>query len=325
MPTDASSPAATLPAPAGPDLAGRLLHDWWTVFRYELRYLALSVRTWIPMAIYAGFGALAMYAYSAAANEAHERAIAAFGERASEMLEKGAQENTGAVLAFVGWGNAADAAEIFRDKVPLIVIYFFALASYFLPLLVALVTFDQFSELSTRGARFALIRVRRGTYFAGKAAAAFASVAAFLLLTWIIVTGFTVFREGREALPHALAEGLRAWALMCVLALPYLSLTALISSVARPGFAFLLTLGAWVGMWIGSAIVKTLLPWLFNRSGWTSLADAEKHLTAIFPWYHAPKLISRDLATLTQGAGALLLLAVIGYALTFFVIRRRDV
>jgi len=330
MPTDtvaAEGPPTNAPKvlDAPPALAGRALHDLWTVFRYEVRSLALSVRTWIPMAIYAGFGALSMYLYVKASDAAHERAVAIAGDKANELIEKNAEEAVGAMLTFVGWGSSANAAEIFRDKVPLIVVYFFALASYFLPLLVALVTFDQFSELSTRGARFALLRVRRGTYFAGKVLAAITSVAAFLAIMWLVVAGFSCFHDGNDAVPYALRESLRAWALMCVLALPYLSLTALISSLARPGFAFLLTLGAWVAMWIGSAIVKSLLPWAFNRAGWTSVADAEQHLTAVFPWYHAPKLISRDLTTVFEGLGSLVLLAAIGYALTLYVIRRRDV
>jgi ABC-type transport system involved in multi-copper enzyme maturation permease subunit len=314
--------AESITAPRGPSSP---IREAWIVGRNEFRYLLLSLRTLAPMAIYAGFAALAVYAYLYTANRAREEAIANIGEGAAEYLTQKSQDITGAVLEFVGWGTKGDAAELFRDKVPLIVVFFFAISSYFLPLLVAVVTFDQFSELSTRGARFVLLRVRRGSYVAGKAVSAVAAVAAFLLVMWLVVVGVSIAHDGTETAPYAVREGLRGWALMLLLALPYLSVTALISSFVRPGLAFLLTLGAWVAMWIGGGIVNTLLPWMLNRWGFPSAADAERHLLAIFPWHHAPKLISRDGATLASGAGALLLLAAIGYLLTWFVVRRRDV
>src|SRR5690606_12609677 len=154
-------------------------------FRHELRWFLLSPRTILPMVVYAGFGVLAMSVFLFVADRALDE-IAQQGVTA-ELVQEQSEEIVASLLEFSGWGNVGDAAEIFRDRVPLLVLFFFVVASYFLPLLVALVSFDQFSELSTRGARFALLRVRRGTYVAGKAAAAVASVAIFLALTWLVV------------------------------------------------------------------------------------------------------------------------------------------
>jgi ABC-type transport system involved in multi-copper enzyme maturation permease subunit len=276
------------------------------------------------MAIYAGFAALSLYAFVTAADRIRDEATKQVGDKALEQIEAQSETMVGQALETTGWGTRGDAAEMMRDNVPLIVIFFFAVASYFLPMLVALVSFDQFSELSTRGARFVLLRVRRGTYVAGKACASIGTVAVFLLIMWTVVAGVAVYRGGNSA-PVIVRESLRAWALMTVLALPYLSITALISCFVRPGLAFVLTLGAWIAMWIGFGLVNSFIPWLLTGRGWTDAAEAERHLLAVFPWHHAPKLISRDFGTLAAGVGPLIPLAVIGYLLTFFVVRKRDV
>lgn len=298
-----------------------------TVFRYELQSLLFSPRTLLPMLIYAGFSVLSMLVFSAAANKARDAfSSAEQAEQApSGAVDLATSEIVGQVLEFTGWGTKGDAAEMVRDHVPLVVVFFFALASYFLPLLVALVSFDQFSELSTRGARFALLRVRRDSYVAGKALAAVAAVAGFLLVMWAIVIAVGVWRGGAEISIHAVREGLRAWALMSVLALPYLSITAVISSRARPGVAFLATFGAFIGLSIGSTLVTYVLPWALRKGGLETLAEQSQRLLVIFPWSHAPNLVSRWTPTVAQGVGALVVLAAIGYALTIFSVRRRDV
>lgn len=181
-----------------------------------------------------------------------------------------------------------------------------------------------FSELSTRGARFALLRVRRDTYVLGKAAAALGSVVAFLGLMWLIVMGALILHTSHEV-SIVIRESLRAWVLMVVLALPYLSATALISALVRPALAFVLTLGTWVGLSFGAWFVGHGGPWLLTKFGLSSLVDYEKDLLVLFPWQHASALISRDNLTLARGATALLLLGLAGYVATMYIVRRRDV
>jgi hypothetical protein len=199
---EAATASAPLPAPSA---AREVL----TVFRHEFRALFLSGRTLLPMLVYAGFGAIAMYLFLKAETAAAERA-AALGVGPKE-IEESLATTLGAVMKFVGWGDEGVAAEIIRDHVPLLILFFFALASFFLPLLVAVVTFDQFSDLSTRGSRFALLRVRRWAYVAGKSLAAFASVAGFLLAMWVVVVGITLSRGAPAQAFDAVVEGLRAW------------------------------------------------------------------------------------------------------------------
>lgn len=314
----ADAPPATARTRGRRSPAGEVL----TVLRHEFRHLLLSVRTLLPMVIYAGFGGLAMFAFNAVARRAQsEFDTRAAGEALPVDFEQATSEIVGQALALTGWGTTGDAAEMVRDHVPLLVVFFFALASYFLPLLVALVSFDQFSELSTRGARFALLRVRRLTYFIGKALAAVAAVAVFLLAMWLVVATVAVVRGGADAAPHAIRESLRAWALMCVLALPYLSLTAIVSSLVRPGLAFLGTFGVWMGL----SVVGSILKYLSSSADESTSGAIAKGVLQLFPWEQAPKLISRDLPTLAQGVGGLVILAAIGYVVAAAVVRRRDV
>lgn len=311
---------------SSPRAARSIASEVGTVLRHEFRSLLLSWRALVPMGIYAGFGALSMLIFLNIAGAARTQFDKLGGEAATgDSLESVAEQTIGGALGFAGWGAEGDIAEIFRDEVPLLIVFFFVLASYFLPLLVALVSFDQFSELSTRGARFALLRVRRVSYLAGKALAAAATVSAFLLAMWVVVVIVTGVTGGAEVVPRAVMEGLRGWALMTVLALPYLSLTALVSSVVRPGLAFVGVLGLWVALSIGSYVVGSLIPGLLTDADMTGLADAVAKLSVLFPWESAPKLISRHGPTLALGVVNLLLLAVAGYIVTGLVVRRRDV
>src|SRR6185312_12689348 len=123
-----------------PPVRHGLLHDTRTIAAYEIRALLLSARTWAPMLIYAGFAALALYGYVQAAENARAAAIDKFGPQASSALDKNTQEIATGILTRFGWGTEEDVAAIFAAKTPLMLVYFFAIASYFLPLLVAIVT-----------------------------------------------------------------------------------------------------------------------------------------------------------------------------------------
>ena len=313
-----STPAETFRAQ--PASFGR---EWWIVFRHEFRRLLFSPRTLIPMVIYAGFAALTLLGFQRIEKTVDEQRDEQHID--DETYRKGKEDALAKGLSLANWGNEGDAAEIVRDHVPLTIVIFFAISSYFLPLLVAVVSFDQFSELSTRGARYALLRVRRETYVLGKAAASIASVAAFLLVMWLVVAIDTSIRGPAGESPVALREGVRAWALMCIVAIPYLSLTALISSFVRPVLAFVGTLGAWIGLGLGVALVGHLFPWILEKMSLSAAVEPEKKLLLLFPWEHVPKLISRDPLTLARGIVGLLLIAIAGYVATLYVVRRRDV
>lgn len=297
MTTPASAPAA----PPRPSLPREVA----TVFRFELRQLLVSLRTAWSMSLYAGFAALAVLSMLWAARKLEAEAREKSGEA---LPEEFAELSAAFLLRSFGWGDEGLAAELLRDGVPLIYVAFFGVASWALPLLVALVTFDQFSELSTRGARFVLLRARRVGYFLGKAAAAAAAVALFLAVMWGCVLAAALVRDAAPG--PAVREAVRAWALMCVLALPYLGLTAVVSALARPAVAFIATFAVWVLLSVGALAIDHSNYPQFGR---------------IFPWHHAPGLIVRYVPTLLAAVASLAAIALVAYGAALAIVRRRDV
>jgi ABC-type transport system involved in multi-copper enzyme maturation permease subunit len=299
MPSPLPSPPVARPRPT---LGAEAL----LVARFELRQLLGSLRTVWSMAIYAGFAGLALltmlWSLEKLESEVRERSGGA------ALPDDFSEQAAGFLLSSLGWGDEGLAAELIRDQVPLLFVAFFGIASWVLPLLVALVSFDQFSELSTRGARFALLRTRRTGYFLGKAGAAAGAVALLLALMWSLLLGAALWRQS-PPLP-AVREALRCWALMTVLALPYLGLTALVSALTRPAVAFVATFGVWIGLSIGAA--------------WAS-RSALPQLAQLFPWSHAPGLIARYAPAVLRSTGALLAIAAVAYGSALLVVRRRDV
>jgi hypothetical protein len=327
MPTDSpiavAAPEAGVPAALPRTQRATFAHEWLVVFRHEFKRLMLSRRALLPMALYAGFAVMTL-------------SMLHFGEQQAQVqrekrhltdqeVERGTKETLAKALTESGWGDPNVAEELVGAHVPLTILSFFVLVSYFLPLLVSLVTFDQFSELSTRGARFTLLRIRRETYVAGKAVAAIAGIFIFLGAMWLVVAIWTTIRGDKDELFSILTECGRSWIMMCVLAIPYLSITAIISSLAAPGIAFIGNVGALLGLWFGALLIQYALPWLFRVTSLTGLTESSQKLLIVFPWQHAHRLISRGFFTMLAGVLGLLLIAGFGYAATLFIVRRRDV
>lgn len=301
--------------------AGRLARQAFVVFTRELRQLLTGPRTLWSLAAYSGASVLVLALIGLARSDL----LRATGADVKELAERhftAAAKSLGAVLEFSGWGDVGVATEILRDGVPLALVAFFVGASYGLPLLVAFVSHDQFSELSTRGARWVLLRVPREAYFVGKSAANVVAVSLFLSTAWMLAAGRSI--ASGEAVPVVLVESVRAWAFMCVLALPYLGLTALISSLASPAAAFVATFATWFGLMVGALVVRYWLPGRLVQLGFDSLAEPSQHLLALFPWHHASGLIARHGPDVVRGIGGLLLLAAAAYGAAFVVVRRRD-
>ena len=295
-----------------------------TVFRHEFRALFLSGRVRVPLAFL----------------EAKSTLTRLVGANGASMDRTTPLEW---FLTAFGFGDTGTALAITQAQVPSLITFFFVTASYFLPMLVAMVAFDQFSELSTRGARFPLMKVRRESYFVGKALASVGAVAGFLGAMWLVIVGVTVWRGGLGITWLAVREGGRAWLLMCALSLPYLALTALISSCARPTLAFAGTFAAYVAQWLVKGFLK-YLPELgayltrkvtgTSDEGWRATAPEKVQsamqwlsdlLMNLFPFQHAPGLVARYVPKVLGASGALLLIALAVYAATGLFVRRRDV
>jgi len=292
------------------------------VFLRELRTLLAGPRTLWSMAAYTGLSVLVLSLIGLARSQVSN----ATGGNADALVTTHAARTAqflGELLAFTGWGDVGVASEILRDGVPLALIAFFIGASYGLPLLVAFVSHDQFSELSTRGARFVLLRVPRDAYAVGKALANVAAVSGFLSTTWVLAAMRSILAGEPAGL--VVVESLRAWLLMCALALPYLGLTALVSSLTGPAAAFVATFAAWIGLMVGALGVRYWLPVRLTEAGFDGLAKSSQHLLELFPWHHAGGLISRHPPDVARGLAGLVLLAAVAFAASLLVVRRRDV
>jgi hypothetical protein len=292
--------------------------EWWTLFRHEFIRFLWSPWALVPMVIYSGFSAAVLWSFRALAEMTHLK----------ELNDSLSPEQREAVVAEAlkkaNIGNAGDVAEYVRDHVPLELLGFFLTVSFFLPLLVAVVSFDQFSELSTRGARFALLRVRRETYFIGKAAAGIVAVTAFLFVMWAVACLSTVTHSPSSETYYIIRESVRGWLLMSVTALPYLAFTATVSAFVRPVMAFILTFAGYIGLSI-VWLITAQIPDRIQRAGWDSLVEPSRKILLVFPWDHLPKLISRDTPTVLSGVFGVGLIALFVYGLALYVVRRRDV
>ena len=280
-----------------------------TVFRVELRRFLRAPRTLWATALYAIAGLGTAFALRKGAEAVIEQARVA-GVEADQLASQSANV-LGELLSFAGWGDAGTAQAIVAAHVPFPVLGFFVLASWFLPMLVAIVAFDRFSELATGGARFALLRVRRESWFLGRWLATAAAVSLLLAAMWGVAAVVLARTEGASTL-DVLRESLRDALLMNVLALPYLGLTALVSSLSRPGAAFVSTSLVWIAL----SMLSTTLP--LASGPWPALRW-------LLPWSWAPKLIAREPLVLAAGVGGLAAIA-LGLVLAALVLlRRRDV
>lgn len=124
---------------------------------------------------------------------------------------------------------------------PLLLLVVFKLTLRFLPLLIALMGFDQLSgELGPRSIRFLVVRARRDSIILGKALSQATVLAPLLLVSTALMVGVT-----RALTPDFAAAEVAAWTGRLLLAsaglsLAYLALTALCSAVTRQGAVSLL-------------------------------------------------------------------------------------
>ncbi|MFM2153164.1 MAG: hypothetical protein RL199_1599 [Pseudomonadota bacterium] len=281
-----------------------------TVFRLELRRFLMARRTLWTVSLFAlaglGTASLLRRLSESVVEQAAEAGIAA------DALSSTAGPVLGELLSFVGWGDADTAQGLLEAHVPLAVLGFFVLASWFLPMLVALVAFDRFSDLATGVARYDLLRVRRGTWLAGRWLATAAALSLLLGAMWLGVVAVVLSRADGAHIGAILREAARDAVLLDVLALPYLGLTALISSVSRPGSAFVTTTFVWLGLSVlSAALPHASRPWPLLR--W------------LLPWSWAPGLIARSPVTLASSVVALVTLALALVTLVHLHLRRRDV
>lgn len=137
-------------------------------------------------------------------------------------------------------------------SIPLVVVVFAKVTLFFLPLLTALVGFDQVSsELQTRSIRYLSLRVRRGALLAGKVLAQLALLVGLTLIINLGVFAYAALSIEGFPVGAGLLALARFWALTLVAALAYVGLATLCSTLFRtPIFALLTALSILFGLWV---------------------------------------------------------------------------
>lgn len=196
-------------------------------------------------------------------------------------------------------------------EVPVIVLFFYKFALFFLPLLIALMGFDQISgELSTRSLRYVSLRARRGSLLAGKV---LAQAAVLLGLTALLNVAVFVYAAATTDAFHVaagLAAMVRFWLLALVYVSAYLGLTALCSALFRTPIVSLLT-----------ALCALFVFWLTAILG---KFESMSFLRWLTPSTYEQGLVSLELTRALGSAGAYALFASVFLALAWAALRWRD-
>ena len=196
-------------------------------------------------------------------------------------------------------------------EIPLVVVFFFWFTLLFLPLLTALMGFEQLSgELQSRSLRFVSLRARRGSVLAGKV---LAQGALLVGLTAVVNLGIFVYAalstEGFQV-GTGLLSLLKFWILGLVFASSYIGLTALCSALFRvPIFSLLTELSILFGFWLAALL---------------SRFESLHFLGYFVPSHYESGLFSPEWAKLLPSVGAYAVFAAIFLCAAWFALRARD-
>lgn len=200
----------------------------------------------------------------------------------------------------------------YLSSMPLIVIAFAWFAMLFLPMLTALMGFDQISgELQSRSIRFVTLRARRASLLGGKV---LAQLALLVGLTAVINLGVFAYAalsvEGFPAGSGFVALA-RFWALTLVYATSYVGLVALCSSLFRTPILSLLT------------SIAALLA--FGALHLLSLFEKLSFLKYALPSHYEEGFFQPDPLRVLGSVGAFAALAALFLVLSWLTLRARDV
>lgn len=208
------------------------------------------------------------------------------------------------VVGFVSTGGV--------EAGPSLLSFFPRFVLFFMPLLVAVTGFDQLAlELQQRSLRYVAMRAHRGAIVLGKALALALLILA--LTATIHLAAFTWAAFSSTALPlgAALADMLLFWLVAVVYALCYIGLTSLFSSLFRAPMAALVgTLTAIGGFWFVDVLGR--------------LFQTFAPLAILSPSHYTDGLIGAPTSALVTSLAAYLLFAALFLALSWGVLRVRD-
>jgi len=212
--------------------------ELWTVTRAELRRTVRSARALLLLLVYGTFTVLAGLV------------VAALTRGIEQQLDPTAavQARSGLLALLVGGDEGALRA---LSGLPILVPLVFRLTLVFLPLYVALLGFDQLSsEVGSRSVRYLVVRSRRSSIVLGKFAA---QALVLAVLVGVVVGGLFLaagLRADLEDPAGYAAMAARFWGAGMTLALAYLALTTLASSItSTPAGSLFTNLGFLLAFW----------------------------------------------------------------------------
>jgi ABC-type transport system involved in multi-copper enzyme maturation permease subunit len=241
--------------------------ELWTVTRAELRRTVRSARALLLLLIFGTFTLLAGLVVGAITRGIEQ-----------QMDPTQAIQARSGLLALLVDGNGEALRAL--SGLPVVVPLVFRLTLVFLPLYVALLGFDQLSsEVGSRSVRYLVVRSRRASILLGKFAAqalVLAALVAVVVGGLFLAAGFKADLE--DPLGYA-GMALRFWAAGMTLALAYLALTTLASSItSTPAGSLFTNLGFLLASWA---------LYLVGARG-----EAERQMTGNSSWTESLKWLS---------------------------------
>ena len=235
------------------------------------------------------------------------------GQMASQMsADQVAQAKHKAYLDLVTRFVGDEKQAAYLISIPVIVFFFFWVSRTFLPLLIALMSYDQIDgEIQTRGLRFVLLRSRRGSVVVGKLMSNMALFLGITVLTNVALLVFATLRVPDFSLAESFPPLLRFWLLTLPLGLCFVALMSWFSSMFRSPYLALI-----IGLL--AMFVAGILGWVAGH------VDAIHWLKWAIPFTYNDFLTSHTVGRQLIGAGAYLGFALLFTLLSYVTLRRKD-
>ncbi|MFW5878688.1 MAG: ABC transporter permease [Myxococcota bacterium] len=283
------------------------------IARHDLRHSIGSTRAILFLLIYAlasvVAGAVMVWALSHIQAQIDAQIAALpIQQRPTDLAAEKAEAYRQILTMLVGDEDKA----AYLTSIPIVVLFFFWGTRNFLPWLVVLMGYDQVNgEVHNRSIRYVLLRARRGSIVAGKMLSLFVLLMGLTIATNVLVLGLAaVIIEDFETI-SAVRHLARFWLLTMPIGLCWIAVTSFLSSLFKNPYVSLL-----VGLTVlvGTAVV-----------GWTArIVDSLSFLQWVSPWHYGGYLLSHRPLEQLAGVAGFLGFAAVCTALSYLVLRWRD-
>lgn len=196
-------------------------------------------------------------------------------------------------------------------SIPLVVVFFAKFALFFVPLLAALMGFDQISgELQTRSIRFVSLRVRRGALLAGKVLSQLGLLVGLTAAVNLGTFAYAALSISGFPVGAGLLALARFWLLTLIAATAYVGLAMLCSALFRaPIFSLLTALSALVALWVLALLAHV---------------ESLRLIGYALPSHYEEGLFRPDLMSVLASMGAYAGFAALFLGLSYVALRMRD-